>query len=84
MSPSATASGVEIEYVVGRALRILKRHSAMTASQFATALWAELPGVSTNELLEELCRKGLVEVKLRTVGPVRYGLTISGLETVGG
>lgn len=61
-----------------RALQILKKGGLMTAAQFATALLAEMPGTSTNECLEQLCRLGLAEPQIRTVGPVHYKVTSEG------
>lgn len=65
-----------------RALKILKQNNSMTAAKFAIALRAEMPGTSTNECLEQLCRFGLVEMQIKTVGPVQYRLTSEGQEAV--
>ncbi len=64
-----------------RALCLLRAHGLMTIPAFAAAMWLTHPNPeAAGEMLNELRRMGLVEAVLRSVGPLRFGLTSAGLD----
>ncbi len=76
-----TALGAAIEPQRRRALGILRQNGLMTVAAFASLMWLANPDAAAAEqLLDDLCRAGLVEPILRPVGPLRFGLTVEGLD----
>lgn len=77
---NTASTGVTIDTEQRRALGILKQNGLMTIPGFAAVMWLANPDVKVAEqMLNDLCRAGLVEQVLRPVGPLRFGLSVEGL-----
>ncbi len=75
------AVAVELDADQRRALEVLAQHGLMSVPQFAAVMWLADPDPSRGEaLLDELRQAELVEPVLRSVGPVRFGLTPAGFD----
>ncbi len=78
---NTTALAEVLEPDQRRALRVLRENGLMTVAAFAAVMSMADPDAKAAErLLRDLCRAGLVEPILRPVGPVRFGLTVKGLD----
>ncbi|HOW18850.1 MAG TPA: hypothetical protein PLC79_07420 [Phycisphaerae bacterium] len=75
------APAVVLEPEQRRALGILRENGLMTVAAFAAVMWMADPDAKAAEqLLNDLCRAGMVEPVLRPVGPLRFALTVKGLD----
>lgn len=75
-----TATSVAIDPEWRRALGLLKQNGLMTVAGFAAVMWLANPDPKAAEkMLNDLADAGLVEPILRPVGPLRFGLSVEGL-----